>query len=60
MEPILREIFCAAGKYFEKQVKKGVFKPFLEIFDEKIAFFLARASSSKLVILAPKALLEKF
>ena len=37
-------IFCAAGKFLKKEVKKTVFGPFLENFDKKkIAFFLARA-----------------
>ena len=37
--PVWGQIFCAAGKILKKQSKQGVFRHFLESFDQKIAFF---------------------
>ena len=48
--------FCPAGKIFEKQAKKGVFRHFLENFDEKVA----RAPPSKLVYIGAEGAVEKF
>ena len=58
--PCFGKIFCAAGNFLKNQVKKAVFGHFLENFDKKIAFFLARAPPQNKYISAPKAPLEKF
>ena len=57
--PNLAKIFCAAGKILKKQVKKGVFSHFLENFDQKIAFFLARAPPSNLVYIGAEGAFRK-
>ena len=56
----LAKIFSAAGKNLKKQSKKGVFRHFLENFDQKIAFFRRALPPQKYNTLAPKASLEKF
>ena len=42
------QVLCAKGKILNKQIKKGVFSHFLKNFDQKNAFFSARAPPSKL------------
>ena len=37
--PCFCQIFCAAGKFLKKQVKKAVFRHFLKNVDKKIVFF---------------------
>ena len=37
--PVLVQNFCAAGKILKNNPKKGIFRHFLENFDQKIAFF---------------------
>ena len=44
----------------EKHAKKCVFRHFLENFDQKIAFFLARASPSNLIYFGAEDALENF
>ena len=41
-------MFCVAGKLKKNLVKKSVFGPFLESFDQKSVFFSARAPPSTL------------
>ena len=58
--PIFGYIFCAAGKILKKQAKNGVFRHFLEIIDQKIAFFRRALPPQNEYTLAPKVPLEKF
>ena len=55
------QTFCAAGKFLKtKQIKKAVFGHFLESFDKKSCYFLARASLKILIYWRQRRLQKQF